>query len=584
MIRFRIVGSGYLELPSDFEFSFSYNNGVFAFENMQLSRSGEFTIPRTPINDVMLDFSHDASRDGNYIRKKKLCELFYSGGKIDGYLFISKYADKGYSAIFVYGELTALKSINDRGNISEYVQFPDYITTNSTNILSSYNASGVLPYFFKFYNYKNGIADGSKLVSYANLSPTVKLSYLLSQAAIYAGINIDVTALGPGNDAIGVILQTNNSTPTPETINVSGAPNNTLNFTGGSNFFELTTKKFKYQTQGYMWWVNHSQVVNVLQCKTDVTVLFNVGYGMKGCVTGDGTTFISNMGHGEAFFQDITEGQEVQFKKGDYFTFVSEDDYSFRRPINKYQSSLTVQFQAYISDVGNVDVNEDYYLQYNLPEVTFIDLLKTYANIFKCGILYNSVSNTISFFNFNFDKSNAKKLDDIMIGIKSVDRTFLNYAKRNIINFKSEDYVDVDKRSTIQYLIDNDNLSETKTLYTVPFNDGIMDETSNVFLKEFELVAPYKKTAKQNTIAIASKTTGNNYLMHIRKLYDNFSITDYLTNIITNSTTIVMTVKMSAGDFLKIGNTDSFSYRGKHYCCITGTHTGNTAELTLIRI
>lgn len=584
MIRFRIVGSGYLELPSDFEFSFSYNNGVFAFENMQLSRSGEFTIPRTPINDVMLDFSHDASRDGNYIRKKKLCELFYSGGKIDGYLFISKYADKGYSAIFVYGELTALKSINDRGNISEYVQFPDYITTNSTNILSSYNASGVLPYLFKFYNYKNGIADGSKLVSYANLSPTVKLSYLLSQAAIYAGINIDVTALGQGNDAIGVILQTNNSTPTPETINVSGAPNNTLNFTGGSNFFELTTKKFKYQTQGYMWWVNHSQVVNVLQCKTDVTVLFNVGYGMKGCVTGDGTTFISNMGHGEGFFQDITEGQEVQFKKGDYFTFVSEDDYSFRRPIKKYQSSLTVQFQAYISDVGNVDVNEDYYLQYNLPEVTFIDLLKTYANIFKCGILYNSVSNTISFFNFNFDKSNAKKLDDIMIGIKSVDRTFLNYAKRNIINFKSEDYVDVDKRSTIQYLIDNDNLSETKTLYTVPFNDGIMDETSNVFLKEFELVAPYKKTAKQNTIAIASKTTGNNYLMHIRKLYDNFSITDYLTNIITNSTTIVMTVKMSAGDFLKIGNTDSFSYRGKHYCCITGTHTGNTAELTLIRI
>ena len=111
-----------------------------------------------------------------------------------------------------------------------------------------------------------------------------------------------------------------------------------------------------------------------------------------------------------------------------------------------------------------------------------------------------------------------------------------------------------------------------------------MDETSNIFLKEFELVAPYKKTAKQNTIAIASKTTGNNYLMHIRKLYDNFSITDYLTNIITNSTTIVMTVKMSAGDFLKIGNTDSFSYRGKHYCCITGTHTGNTAELTLIRI
>ena len=28
MIRFRIVGSGYLELPVDFEFSFNYNNGA----------------------------------------------------------------------------------------------------------------------------------------------------------------------------------------------------------------------------------------------------------------------------------------------------------------------------------------------------------------------------------------------------------------------------------------------------------------------------------------------------------------------------------------------------------------------------
>ena len=51
MIRFKIKTKGYLELPADFQFSFNYNNGVFAFENMQLSRSGEFNIPRTPAND-----------------------------------------------------------------------------------------------------------------------------------------------------------------------------------------------------------------------------------------------------------------------------------------------------------------------------------------------------------------------------------------------------------------------------------------------------------------------------------------------------------------------------------------------------
>src|SRR5574344_308358 len=118
MIRFRIVGSGYVELPADFDFTFNYNNGIFAFDKMQLSRSGEFTIPRTPANDLLLGFSHDPSNDGNYIRKSKPAELHYSGGKIDGYLFIGKFTTgSGYSAVFVYGELAGLKRIQELGTI-----------------------------------------------------------------------------------------------------------------------------------------------------------------------------------------------------------------------------------------------------------------------------------------------------------------------------------------------------------------------------------------------------------------------------------------------------------------------------------
>lgn len=81
-----------MELPADFQFSFNYNNGVFAFENLQLSRSGEFSIPRTPVNDIILEFSHDASKDGQFVRNRKAAELYYSGGKIDGYIYVSKFS------------------------------------------------------------------------------------------------------------------------------------------------------------------------------------------------------------------------------------------------------------------------------------------------------------------------------------------------------------------------------------------------------------------------------------------------------------------------------------------------------------
>lgn len=586
MIRFRIVGRGYLELPADFEFSFNYNNGVFAFENMQLSRSGEFTIPRTPANDLMLNFSHDPSFDGTFIRQKKSAELFYSGGKIDGYLFIGKCSGKGYSSVFVYGELTALKLANDRGIIFDYVPFSDYMTVQTPTV-NPYNVNGILTRNFAFYNYMNGIDESSKLVDYCNMSPTVKLSYLLSQSASYAGVNVDTTALGNGKDAIGIILQSNNASPNLTSVSVTGSPNTNLSFTGGSSFFELVWlstayngKKFKYKPEGAYF--SNSEDVRVIKCKIDLTIKFNTGY-IFGCVGGTGSTFYSGVDSGNSFGY-IESGQEISFKKGEYFTFVHNNDYFFRDPIDNFDGAVNLNFEVYSGDVSSVEYSENYYLKYNLPEVTFMDIVKTFANIFKCGILYNSSTNTISFFNFSFDKSSAKRLDESVINIKSVDRTFLNYARKNLIKYKSEDYVE--NQTTIQYLIDNDNLAEEKILYTVPFSEGNIDVSGLAILKDFDVLAPYKKIAKNSTIAIASKMVGYNYMMHIKKLYEHFPdiLNSKLDEIIQNSTTVAMSVKMTAGDFLKIKNTDTFSYRGKHYCCITGSHSGEVAELTLIKI
>ena len=56
-------------------------------------------------------------------------------------------------------------------------------------------------------------------------------------------------------------------------------------------------------------------------------------------------------------------------------------------------------------------------LQENLPEVTLVDLLKTFAAITKRGIDYNVETNTISFFDFNFNKSNGINLDDKVIDV-----------------------------------------------------------------------------------------------------------------------------------------------------------------------
>ena len=98
MIRFKIVGGDYLELPSDFSFQFQFNNGLFAFENMQLSRSGEFTIPDTPKNNMLLEFGNNPSNDGYGVRKKKLVELHFDiAGLIDKGEAVDYHTLEGFS-------------------------------------------------------------------------------------------------------------------------------------------------------------------------------------------------------------------------------------------------------------------------------------------------------------------------------------------------------------------------------------------------------------------------------------------------------------------------------------------------------
>lgn len=576
MIRFRIVGSGYLDLPADFDFSFQYNNSVFAFENMQLSRSGEFITPRTPANDAILEFSHDVAKDGEFIRKRKSAELHAPGIKIPGFLYFGKYSNGGYSTIFVYGELTALKRINESGAISNYIAPTDALTAVASSITSAYFADGLLADKFKFYNYINGISAADKLVTGVNLSPTVKLSYLLSEAATATGLTVDTTTIGAAKDAIGVVLSGNNASPDLTDVTISGAPDNNLSFTGGTGYFNFGTAKMKYKPQGSLFW--KTKEVNVLVAKRDLKVKFNSFNGVA-AATGDGKFYTKNTIY---YYPDnFSICEEFPLKQGEYFTVVDLDDFYLWK-ITSYSTSVFATIKVYSGDAGTVDVGETYYLKPNLPDITIIDILKIYANLFRCGLIYDSSTNTVSFFNFSFDKSSAMALDDILIEVSEVERSFLDYCQKNKIDFKSEEYVV--NRFSLNYLINNDNLQADKTLYTIPFSDGIQTTDSNVQINDFELVAPFKKTAKQSTLAVASKTNGQTYLKHISMLYRNFSIPDNLTSIIANSTTATFKVRMDAKTFLDISNTDTFKYRGVYFCCIEGKYSNGVANLTLIKI
>ena len=578
MIRFRIIGGGYLELPDIFEFQFAFNNSLFSFDNMKVNRTTEFQIPATPNNNLLFNFSNEPSADGTYLRTSKPAQLFYDGGVINGTLFIGKYSGGSYSAIFVYGELTKLKDIKDKGAIRNYCSFTNEILIDDAYIVNGCAANGVLPYNFRFYKYQNGIADVDKLTTIINMLPTVKLSYLTAEAASALGVSVDFTGL-TGYNSIGLILNDNKANPTPETVTASGITKSTLALTGGSGYFDTGTVTFKYKPLNTIFWKN--QDVKVFVCKQDLTIKFNSNYGFFGVVGNSSTNFLTTAANAKSF-PSIVSGTEIQLKKDEYFTFVNLLDYFLQEPIDDFDTNISLSFDVWSGDAGSADVGETYPLQANLPDITFVDLLKIYATLFKCGIEFNPVTSVFSFFKFDFDKSTAVDIDSILVAEKSVDRTFLDYARKNTVNFKSEEYVTTPY--FLQYNIQNANIADEKSLITIPFSDGVLSTNSDVLVHDFETVDPFAKKGKEITIAVCSKTSGQNYLKHISQLYQNFTVDDNLTSLIANSTTVEVTIKQSDAVFLKIKNNNVYKYRGKHYICINGTHSGNTSDLTLIKI
>ena len=573
MIRFKLVGGEYLDLASDFNFTFSYNNTLFAFDNMQVSRSTEFQIPATPKNNMILGFASDPSTDGGWVRTKKQAELHYSGGKIDGFLFFGKYSKGSYSAIFVYGELSAIKAAKEKGNIVEYCDFTESLPTVSPTFRSAYSATGTLPYSFAWYNYKNGIADANRLSGVMNYSPSVKLYTLIARAATKAGINVSVDGVLSSINSIALILPTQKKASTQTSISFSGVPNSTLVVSGAAGYLQSVTKTFKYKPINSLFW--QRQAVVCFECLQDLTIKINTFLQPIYIVTGDGREIIS------LNKLAIEVGQEYSFKKGDYFSLVSVADYFFGQPDDDYGQNIgTVTANVWGASQTEVGIGDTYYLQSNLPEVTLVDLLKTAANLFKMGIDYDVATNTVSFYDFSFDKSQAIELDSKTIEILSVDRTFLDYAQRNYIDFKSEEYVK--DRATIDYKINNDLIAAEKQLFTIPFSEGNFDEQNNVVVQDFD--ADNKKTAKTATLGVASKVSGQTYLKHISELPKNVTLNTNLSRIINESTTIVWVGRMIAGDFLKLKNKNTYKYKGQYYCCIDGTHTDGTATLTLVKI
>ena len=566
MIRFKITGSDFLELKDGTNINFQYNNSTLNIGNVKLSRSTEFMIPKTPKNESLLLFSSDIAGAGAMMRRKVNAEAHHSsGGYLKGYLSIKSYSKGDYSAIFVYGELEALKKTLEMGNIGTYVTTSEQLTTNSGRATTSaQNASGVLLNNFDFYRYISDVPVSQRFATTINMSPTVKLRYLLAICATATGINLDSTFDSDPVKGMGMVLKGKAKALTAQNLQLIDSPN--------VSFFEAFGSAVPLFNEITVF----DTIANAraMQAISNLTLKFEQIYDAVLNISGNIASSIDEFGN-----YTIEKG-DYKLTAGQWFYVASSENYYLGNLVQPFTYLIDVNVNV-VKDfiAGDVELGENYVLSANLPELTFNDLLKTTAGVMLSGLGFDEATNTLSLFDFNYNKANSIEIDGILIEIESVDRTFLDYCRVNEIRFKSEDYVSND--SSIVYSIDNANLSDKKTIYTIPLNDGIKAE-NGAYIKDFRYENEWKKTAKTDSLVIASKTSEN--LEHISRIYENFPtiLNSKLKTIIENSTTVKVKLRMYLYQFLAITYRTTLKYRGIHYTIYEATYSNGVVSATLI--
>ena len=583
MIYFKIDGVD-LDIPKDLELSFQKKNILFSFDDIELNRSQSFTLPRSKINDAIFQFSFRPDFDGAVTRVTHFAEMFYSGGKEEGILSCSSASDDGYECIFIFGELRNLKKIKEAGKISEYFDMQHSIVWGDETAVYPANDDESCYGLWSMLKYKTD-APESVWQHGINVLPSVRLDRLIDMCCYLLSVDVDITfpeihprlilssTLGLGAEVtIGYEKTATHGFNSSAEIALSPAID-------GAEVADLTFQCFDV----------HTIFLPPIFVKTTIRTK-GIRFNRKMGVMFKAPTAISTNKHPVWF---LDPGDIVSFEEGDYFTFVSRDasiHYFDGAPYFYGGEDLgTYRINGFtlpeygtfgVGQLDNISYNMTYYLKNNLPDVTLIDLLKTYAHIYNRLLFYDTEENKFSFFDGNFTNTPIS-LDERIIKLTDVKRTIGTFAQKNKVVCDSEDYVlDVNKYG-FSYNIFNETIEKEKTIINIPFSEGnILSEGSVQYVKLSDLEytgSEWKVVAKTPTIAIAGDQP---YMTRIRQLAPANDINE----IFEISTTLNISVQMYLFEFLQIKPKDVFLVRGIRYAYFSATWNKNIANLVLIKI
>ena len=584
MAQFK-VNNHFLELSKGIDLAFSFFNSIFGFERIELSRTQQFKVPATPENNRIFALANRPDFSGQQVRVIHDAEMWYSGGVIHGRMYVVSCDRHEYNCVFIFGEQMKLKELKESGELGAFLNVPEVMVWNNTvHPRQSYALPpnlGLVPYLIQdLHRFREGNWGQGW-----NFMPSTSFLYLLNQCASRFGVTLNLTGVLPVVERLVIKLNG---------MNRGGviAPGSTIRV-DGVNYVDFPVGLF---TQSALPALYNNAICLVAAAPVRLHIVATIPQVEEG-----GTPDIDYWRRAYFILIFNTDNQVINtFRAGAVDALIdleaghkiatlelhqSEDHWISQGTYSAFNIPMICRYLHISSDKITYGV-DSYFLQPNLPKVTFVDLLHAVARITRTAILYDEATDTISFFNFaNFQAPIG--LDDKILQMGRVERIFRDFGQKSYVRFKNSPKVLPGQQVEDIYVLNNQILEPEKTIHEIKLSGGgnggrsPATEAHN-FLILSDIV---REVAANGTVThkfggdadtLCTVAPGTEYLQQVK-----FQPNPALQQIIDKSTQIQVQVRMFLFEFLQIRHDTAYILQGIRYAVVSGNFKNNTANLVL---
>ena len=553
-----------LDLYEGTGLQFKKTNPAFAFDAMSAERTTNFKLPATPTNDRVFECSKLPAFNGNAMRRKFDATLIDGVVLINGFLYVAAFDGKDYNAIFVGGLAYDLKKWTNE-DWGRLIFNPAYVSD------TIYNANAAsIPTVARVRYHNNG----------GDIYPSINLSGLFTMLNAQGAFPIGgMYATTPRlirkdrTDIEGARVRLVNGANAQD-LNLDLSTNNPL-ITIGQMQMEYDAQDeraymgncFEVRDTCYLTFPDDTPK-NLCICyasRDGQAPAYSVRFfGSRKFIRQNGQTVYSGAPlAGQTVEIDMTDWNDNLYQfvlmtaDGAYwnananaFFFCDANYYGTMENVPRY--NIEVKMSGSAGGVACLSM---------LQGLNLGDLIKMYAAY--TGMLINIKSDGSVQFVSSL-AGNDIVLDEVLEQ-GEVKRTFADYAKRNILQYKESDDVNDDERLFAYYLISNDNIEDSKDLLTLNVSEG------GVYTDDYILVR-----GEEDTLA---KEYSTDYMVRVPFVKNNL-----LQQLCDASTQVKVKVRMDIYTFSLIDSSTGFVYRANRYSWTDAVWSNNVVSLTLAKI